>query len=254
MTVKSFYEDVYARIGASSLQWRETGGAIKARNVARIVGDLPVKTILDIGSGTGAVLANLARLGFGVQYWASDIAEQAVTLIQQRQDIPGLVEARVIADGKLPYRDSQFDLAILSHVVEHLPDPRPLLSEAVRVARYVAVEVPLEDNLYTHVKVGWLRSRYREEIGHIQWFNPRSFRSLLENDCGLDVVRMEMVYLPNEMYILRKGGKAGTFTVLSLALRAMLRKWPGVYTRLLTDHCIALVSSVSRDAGRSGRS
>jgi SAM-dependent methyltransferase len=241
MTSKQFYENAYAQIGNSVLHWRETGGTIKARNVVEIVGALPVRTVLDIGSGTGAVLANLAKLGFGEQYWAVDIAEQAISLVRQRQDIPGLAEARTFDGSHLPYQDGQFDLAILSHVVEHLEDPQPLVREAARVARYLAIEVPLEDNLYTHLKVDWFGSRYREEIGHIQWFNWSAFRSVLEQHCGLDVIRMQMVYLPDEMYYLRKRGVALGLTFAFLGIRKALRMLPDrLYTRLLTDHCIAL--------------
>jgi SAM-dependent methyltransferase len=247
MSAKQFYENAYAQIADPMWQWREHGGQIKARNIATVASGLPIQTILDIGSGTGSVLAGLERLGFGQQYWALDIAEQAVALIQTRQDIPKLVEAQAFDGAHIPYQSEQFDLAILSHVVEHLADPRPLLREAARVARYIAVEVPLEDNLYTHVKVGLLRSRYREEIGHIQWFNQRSFRLLLTHTAGLELVRMEMVYLPDELYDLRKKGLARRLNILQLSVRKLLRNISSkLYTRLLTDHCIALVRARPR--------
>ena len=45
-----------------------------------------------------------------------------------------------------PAEDGAYDLAVLSHVLEHVPEPMSLLREAARVAPAVLVEVPLEDN------------------------------------------------------------------------------------------------------------
>jgi SAM-dependent methyltransferase len=242
MTARSFYEEYYAHIDDDSHKWRERGGAAKAQNIVAVAGDTPVRNVIEIGSGTGAVLANLARLNFGSQYWAVDIAEEAIELVRQRRDLPGLIEARMFDGAHVPYADAQFDLAILSHVVEHLSDPRPLLREAARVARYVAVEVPLEANVYTYLKVRVLKSDYRERIGHIQWFSQRSFSALLADRCDLEIVRMRLVYVPDELYFLRKKGTARALTALMLAARKLLRRISQpLYIRMLTDHCIALV-------------
>lgn len=45
--------------------------------------------------------------------------------------------------------DGSFDLAIQSHVLEHVEYPRVVSHEAARVADYVFVEVPLELNRRT---------------------------------------------------------------------------------------------------------
>lgn len=244
MTNQRFYDSQYAQMDERTWKWRELGGSVKAQNIITIVGDLPVKSIVDIGCGTGAILACLAQIGFGEHCYALDIADQAIHIVEHRSDIPGLVEAKVFDGLHIPYEDQRFDLAILSHVVEHLADPIPLLRDAARVARYVAVEVPLEDNLYTHLKVRILGSRYREDLGHIQWFNQLSLRALLEGACGLEVVRMKMVYVPDEIYFFRKQGVPRRLTFLLLGIRKALRALSGdLYARLLTDHCIALVRS-----------
>ncbi len=245
MANPKFYDSQYTQIDERRWQWRELGGSVKAKNIATIVGDLPVQSIVDIGCGTGAVLASLARMSFGQYYYALDIADQAIHIIKNRSDIPSLVEAKVFDGFHIPYENRRFDLAILSHVVEHLIDPVPLLQEATRVARYVAVEVPLEDNLYTRLKVHLLRSHYREELGHIQWFNQSSFRHLLEHICGLEIMNMSMVYVPDELYFYRKQGIARRSTLLLLGIRKALRALSSnLYARLLTDHCIALVHAL----------
>jgi SAM-dependent methyltransferase len=213
---------------------------------------LPVKTVLDVGCGTGAILARLARLSFGEAYYALDVAETAVALVRQRPDIPNLVEARNFDGRCIPYERHQFDLAILSHVVEHLPDPAPLIREAARVARYAVIEVPLEDNLHIHLKTNLFKSRYREEIGHVQWFNQDRFRALLAKDCRLQVMALKVVYVPDELYFFRKPGARKIPTFLLLQFRKLVRTLSDrLYTRLMTDHCIALVRSADEDSSRS---
>lgn len=47
------------------------------------------------------------------------------------------------ATEELP--SGQFDVAILSHVMEHLDDPMPLLDSLVKRVPRLLVRVPLED-------------------------------------------------------------------------------------------------------------
>ena len=44
----------------------------------------------------------------------------------------------------LPAGEGEYDLGILSHVLEHVPDPPALLGEVARACRAVVIEVPLE--------------------------------------------------------------------------------------------------------------
>jgi len=237
----NLYDSYYTGLDSETWQWRELGGAVKADNIARIAHGLPIHSILDIGCGTGAILAQLAQANFGEAYYALDVTQAAVDLVKQREDIPHLNEAKVFDGSQIPYATKQFNLAILSHVIEHLADPKPLIQEAARVAHYVVIEVPLEANLYTTLKVHVFRSRYREEIGHIQWFSQSSFLHLLRETCGLQIVDKQLVHIPNQIYAFRKRGLAKAFVQAQLQLRHALSGLSvELYTKLLTDHYIAL--------------
>lgn len=49
----------------------------------------------------------------------------------------------VLTDGcRLPFRDKEFDFVICSHVLEHIPEPRPFLEELGRVGKAGYIETP----------------------------------------------------------------------------------------------------------------
>ena len=65
---------------------------------------------------------------------------------------------------------------MLSHVLEHVDDPAPLLREAARVAPAVLVEVPLEAN-----RSAGRRAKRAEaaRIGHIQFLDRAAVHALV---------------------------------------------------------------------------
>ncbi len=98
----------------------------------RDVGSLPgVRTVLVIGPGQGLGNAALAWRGYDVTTF--DIDETF------RPDHVGSVH-----DMKR-FRDGQFDVAVASHVIEHVAVPylEPALGELARVARHSLVYLPV---------------------------------------------------------------------------------------------------------------
>ena len=75
--------------------------------------------------------------GFELSAPAAELARRALPDARRIEPYDG---------SEVPAEDGAYDLAILSHVLEHVPVPGPLLAEAARVAHEVIVEVPLEDN------------------------------------------------------------------------------------------------------------
>ena len=187
------YKDYYS--GTS--EWRNVTAISMADNIVSMCADLPHNLILDIGAGEGAVLQRLAELKFGDKYFAVEISQSGVDAIKSR-DIPFLSSCDVFDGYTLPYADKQFDLVILSHVVEHLEYPRRLIYESSRVARYCFVEVPLE---YTLTK----RRDFRfTSVGHINFFTDRSLRWLIQS-CGMKVIDQKVVIAGRGNYFYRQG-------------------------------------------------
>ncbi len=97
----------------------------------------PEGKILDLGSGTGANLKRLDRLGLGFKsYVGVDLSRGMIAQARKksrgrREDVSFL---RADITG-LPLRDGTFDLAISTWVFSHLKKPRRVVEEGLRVLK-----------------------------------------------------------------------------------------------------------------------
>lgn len=83
------------------------------------------KNILEIGAGNGLVAESLQRQS-GASFTLLDVVDYNRTDLKLH-----------VFDGRtLPFDDNAFDLTLLVFVLHHNPDPRPVLREAMRVARH----------------------------------------------------------------------------------------------------------------------
>lgn len=84
--------------------------------------------ILDVGCGTGIVLSELNRLGYGV---GLDFSERALAYSHRR----GL-DRLVRGDGTtLPFADCRFDVVVGLDIFEHIEDDQAAFKEAFRVLK-----------------------------------------------------------------------------------------------------------------------
>jgi SAM-dependent methyltransferase len=234
--------DGYYQGGAS--EWRRLGAVDKALNIVELCRQTPVSSVLEIGAGDGSVLARLSEMGFGEQLFAAEISSSGVAVIRER-NIPRLVECMIFDGSRLPWDDGRFDLAILSHVVEHLEHPRQLLLEAARIARFVFVEVPTED-------ISRRPADYRpDSVGHINFYSPRTIRWLVQS-CGLRVLKQATTNPSKAVYVYQTGRKG---LLQYYVKRALLRWAPGLATRHFCYHEALLATGDSRGTspGTGGR-
>jgi SAM-dependent methyltransferase len=116
------------------------------------------------------------------------------------------IDAAVRADlGALPFRDGLFDIAISSHVAEHLTQPERVFGELARVLRPGGRLLLLTPNRWHYVTVGSALLPHRMHLAYNRWRGvdahdifptryrantARRLRSLYE-DAGLTVERLE---------------------------------------------------------------
>ncbi|MBW8855279.1 MAG: class I SAM-dependent methyltransferase [Bradyrhizobium sp.] len=174
-----FYDEAYSQADPAAAQgygqWRALSARTKADHVVALLRRAGVRprTLVEIGCGAGSLLAELAARGVAPELAGFDLSAAAID-IARGHDLPG-VRFEVFDGARVPVAERTYDVAVLSHVLEHVPEPAALLAEAARVASWVLVEVPLERNRSA------ARPAKREEaarIGHIQFFDRDTVRAL----------------------------------------------------------------------------
>jgi ubiquinone/menaquinone biosynthesis C-methylase UbiE len=94
--------------------------------------------VLDVGTGTAQIPIELCAQASWMNVVAIDLAESMLRLARlnvarrglQERIVPQRVDAK-----RMPAADGAFDAVISNSIVHHIPDPRDVLAEALRVVR-----------------------------------------------------------------------------------------------------------------------
>jgi SAM-dependent methyltransferase len=232
IAVSPKFKENYDSYYEGESRWRALGAIRKAQNIVDLCSSIPHKRTLDIGSGEGSVLKRLSDLGFGEELHSVEISQSAVAIILRR-GIARLQECRLFDGYNLPYESRRFDLAILSHVLEHAEYPRKLLYEAARVANYVFVEVPLEDN------IGMKPDYCFDPVGHINFYTWKTIRCLVQT-CGFQVLSQVTTNPSRDTYEYQYGRKG---TLKYFIKEYLLSVAPRLACVLFTYHAAILCTT-----------
>lgn len=237
-----FYDEAYshdADSGALYARWRALGAVGKADHVIELCRRerISPRSTLEIGCGDGALLSELSRRGFGGSLQGVEITQGAVDIASRR---PELASVELYDGLHLSEADGAIDLGILSHVLEHVPDPAVLLAEAARACRAVVVEVPLEAN-WSARRAG--KREHAAEVGHLQRLDRDAMRTIVIR-AGMRVACEVEDPLPRRAQVFfARGRSARALGTCKWAVRAALHRLaPGLARRLFTVHyaCLCL--------------
>jgi ArsR family transcriptional regulator len=156
---------------------------LRARAITRLVD--PGQTVADIGTGTGVLAIELARLGLRVI--AVDASSRMLDAARAKMDAEGIenVELREGDATDLPIANEETDAALAHMVLQYLPTPADAVREMARVVRRGG-RVVIVDFVQHHQE--WMR----HELG-VQWqgFAPEEIQDWL-TAAGLVDARVEV--------------------------------------------------------------
>lgn len=216
--------------------WLSVGAKDKADSIEILSAGLGVKSVLEIGSGTGAILQELDRRGFATDYYCIEPSAAEYSFMIKRVEISRLRDSECAELSKSRLGGRRYDLVVLSHVLEHLMTPAVLLAGAIDLGRYVIVEVPLEGtlagNLRARIKARFTAiPRLNNAAGHVQFLSPASAR-LLASFCGGRVTATR-VYCPTY------GERRDSYSAITSGIRHLLGT--AIFARLYYGHMAMLV-------------
>jgi len=237
-----FYEQAYSQPADAARRfsaWRALGARGKADHVVALCERAGVRPqrVLEVGCGDGALLSELGARGFGAERVGVEIAPAAVEIARSHPQI----DAVELFDGsRLPFAENEFDVGILSHVLEHVPEPAALLREVGRVCGAVLVEVPLEANV-SALRAG--RRAHAAEVGHLRRLSRADARAIVASS-GLQIAAELEDPLPLSVHrFFACSARGRSAATIRWALRsALYRMAPPLARRSFTVHyaCLCL--------------
>lgn len=170
-----------------------------AEVLLRVVQAQPdVKTVCDLGSGTGYLSSRLGALGYRVT--GIDASDRLLAVANEHFASDRVTFQRaIIGEDSLEALapPGGFDLVVSSDVVEHLLHPRSLVESAFRIVRpggYLVLGTPYHGylkNLAIAVLGKWdAHHGVHWDGGHIKFFSVRTLRELVHS-AGYTVERFE---------------------------------------------------------------
>jgi len=165
--------------------------------LAQVMACLPAGgRVLDVGCGSGALLAHLAgHAGYRAGIELSSSAAAAAAQVADEV-------ANVGVTGDLPFSPAGFDVVVCADVLEHLADPADALSSVAGLCRPGgAVVISVPNVAYWQARLRLLRGIWRYEptglfdSGHLRFLTRETLVELVTG-CGLAVETVVAAQVP----------------------------------------------------------
>jgi ubiquinone/menaquinone biosynthesis C-methylase UbiE len=179
---KYFSTHTYADVSFakySQYWWSNRFHALLARRYGRRGARL-----LEVGSGMGHLVAELEdsfeTYGIDVNQWA----------VSQSKDVVQATQLQTASAQEIPFRSHTFNVVIIKHIVEHLPDPGQAIREIGRVTEPGGTLILATPNLDSILKP-WKGDTWigYQDPTHISLKRPAEWLSMIK-DSGFDLIKV----------------------------------------------------------------
>ncbi|HQV93098.1 MAG TPA: methyltransferase domain-containing protein [Anaerolineales bacterium] len=159
--------------------WSNRFFAMLARQYGRRGGRL-----LEVGSGMGHLVGQLedtfTTFGCDINHWA----------VRQSKSVVTNTNLQTASAQELPFNDNSFNVVIIKHIVEHLPDPQKAIQEIGRVTETGGALILATPNLDSLLKP-WKGEKWigYQDPTHVSLKRPAEWVSLIEG-AGFTIKRI----------------------------------------------------------------
>ena len=164
--------------------WDSADAGWKARKLNQLLLDHKCRplSIVEIGCGSGAILAELRQFFPQASLAGFDIAPEAARFWEKTTAL----EIRLELADYLELEEPIPDLVLVFDVLEHLGNPWEFLAQLRHRSKLVAIHFPLDLSAASVLREAPLL-HVREKVGHLHYFTRRLALSLLE-ESGFEIV------------------------------------------------------------------
>ena len=180
--------------------------------------------LLEVGSGMGHLVGQLSAefeaYGMDLNQWA----------VKKSKEFSEAASLQTASAQELPYQDGAFNVVIIKHIVEHLPDPAKAINEIGRVTEKGGILILATPNLGSLLKP-WKGDRWigYQDPTHISLKQPEEWLKLIEG-AGFEFIRVfsdgfwDVPYIPLVPKMLQKlffGSLGGVQAITGLVFLPM---------------------------------
>jgi len=140
--------------------------------------------MLEVGSGMGHLVGQLSAwfeaYGMDLNHWA----------VNQSKSAAEKSSLQTASAQELPYKDSSFNVVVIKHIVEHLPDPAKAIKEIGRVTEKDGILILATPNLGSLLKP-WKGDKWigYQDPTHISLKDPGEWLRLIQ-EAGFELKRV----------------------------------------------------------------
>jgi hypothetical protein len=188
--VESIYSDGVYR--TNNPDWHAADSGWKAERIAAILirNTVEFTTCVEVGCGSGQILAHLANRMPGKRYSGYDVSPDAASLWPLPP--PPTVTYRL---EDFTASSETYDLLLLIDVFEHVEDYMGFLRKLAGRARWFVFHVPLEMHMSALLRDRQIYAR--QKVGHLHYFSRATALATLE-DTGFRIVDDQLTNLSQE--------------------------------------------------------